>query len=974
MKKTIILFLLLFPGLLATAQIRGKVTDGEKNEPFAGVTVQVAGTQRGTFTDAAGMFSITARTGEMLLFSFIGYKPVEYNVTDEREINIVLFPDEMVLDEVIVVGYGVQKRSDVTGSVASVSPETLESRPSANLLQSLQGSVAGLSISITGSNAEGSATTTRIRGNRSITASNAPLVILDGVPYSGNWAEINPNDIASMEILKDASSSAIYGARGANGVILIQTKKGKDGEKVQLSYDASVTSSTAINIPKMMDGPTFGAMKLDAGLVHSFTEAEMYAQNATTDWVDLALRNGFNQQHNLSLRGSGNKSRYFISGNYTMNKGIAKNDDFNRITLRINFDQTVNKYVTIGTSTQYGFYNRSGNAADFDDAFTMNPLGRAYTESGELRLSTWEDASYARNPLSSLNDINVNHKNVLVSNNYIDINLPVKGLTYKLNTGYTYQTQAEQNYQGRNTYEGLQNNGVLSISNNYQIDWLAENILSYNRLFGKHNIFLTGLYSAQGYKKESNGINATGFPSDVMTYYQPDKASFMNPRASQDKSNHISQMARANYSFDSRYLFTATVRRDGFSAFGADRKYGVFPSIALGWNINNEQFFKSSGAGKVVNNLKLRLSWGKNGNEAISPYSSLPNLRSLDYLSSDHTPLFGFYPSRLASALLGWETTTSNNLGLDFGILNDRINGSFDLYFTKTYDLLLSRSIPPINGASEILENIGQTKGSGIDLQISSINIDRGKFRWITNLSFIHNRSVLVDVGLYDENGNPIDDLASEWFIGHEVSVNYDYLFGGIWQEGESTEVDEAPGFIKYIDVNKDGDITPEEDKQIIGRRVPLFTAGLNNTFIYGNLSLSVFINGQVGETRPNYLWSPATLSYRENQLDKVFWTPENKLQTYPANKPDGSVNVRRMNFYEKTDFLRVQDITLAYSFNRDLIAKAGLSRLEAYASVRNLLTLTSWSGLDPEFVSRGSVQRAIPQTRQLTFGIRTSF
>lgn len=974
MKKTIVLLFLLFFGLLVNAQIRGKVTDGDRNEPFAGVTVQVKGTQRGTFTDASGIFSINADQGEALSFSFIGYKPAERIITGNGDINIILYPDEKQLDEVVVVGYGVQKKSDVTGSVASISTETLESRPNANLIQSLQGSVAGLSISITGSNAEGSATTTRIRGSRSITASNAPLVILDGVPYSGNWSEINPNDIQSMEILKDASSSAIYGARGANGVILIQTKKGKDGDKVLVSYDASITSSTAINIPKMMDGPTFGAYKLEAGLVQSFTEAEMYGQNATTDWVDLALRTGFDQQHNLSLRGSGNNSRYFISGNYTSNKGIAKNDDFSRIMLRINFDQTVNKFITIGTSTQYGFYDRSGNAANFDAAFTMNPLGRPFTESGEIRLSTWEDASYDRNPLSSLNDVNVNHKNVLVSNNYLDVNLPVEGLTYKLNTGYTYQTQAEQNYQGRNTYEGLQSNGALEISNNYQVDWLVENILSYSRLFGKHKIFLTGLYSAQGYKQESNGIKASGFPSDVMTFYQPGKASFMLPSASQDKSNHLSQMARANYSYDSRYLVTATVRRDGFSAFGADRKYGLFPSLAFGWNITNESFVKDSQFKEVVNNLKFRVSWGKNGNEAISPYASLPNLRSLDYLSSDHSTLFGFYPSRLASALLGWETTTSTNIGFDFGILNDRISGSLDYYLTKTFDLLLSRSIPPINGASEILENIGQTKGSGIDFQISSVNMDRNNFRWSTTLSFIHNRTELVDVGLYGTNGEPIDDLASEWFIGHEVNVNYDYLFGGIWQEGESTEPDKIAGFIKYIDVNDDGDITPGEDKQIIGKRTPSFTAGLSNTFTYANVSLSIFINGSVGETRPNYLLTPATLSYRQNQLEKVFWTPEDPINTYPANIPDGSVNLRRMYFYEKTDFLRVQDVSLSYTFERKLIEKAGFSRLEAYISVRNLFTLTNWSGLDPEFTSSGSVQRAIPQTRQLTFGIRTSF
>jgi len=979
MKKCLVLFFIAISTLaftnhsIAQRMITGFITD-QGGDPLVGANVYNNNTSKGTVTGMNGDFSIEGARGDLLIISYLGMKELEITVTNEL-MTIALEDEAAALEELVVVGYGVQKRRDVTGAVASVNEKVFENRPAPNVLQSLQGTVAGLNINMLGTNAEGSEFQTRVRGTNSITASNNPLIVLDGVPFNGSLSEINPNDVQSMEILKDASSAAIYGSRGANGVILITTKKGKKGEKVTISYDANIATLRAINIPRMMDGPTFYERKLEAGGDFTLTENDMYAEGGSTDWLDLILRDGVNQSHNLSLRGASENTRYFISGSYAKNRGIAINDQFTRSIIRINFEQDFGKFITIGTNTQFGHFDRSGKEANFDDAFLMNPLGRPYTDDGELRLLVWEDPIYGRNPLSPINEINVDTKNSLFTNNYINIQLPIDGLSYRLNTGYNYETFNFQNYWGRNTFEGARDNGRLNLNNRFDIDWLVENIISYNKTIGKHTLFLTGLYSAQSTRSERTAIVATDFPNDVLTFYQPNKGSFLSATASQMKVNNLSQMGRINYSYDSRYLFTATLRRDGYSAFGEGRKYGVFPSLAVGWNLAEETFFQTSGIGGLFNNLKLRLSWGQNGNQAISAYSTLPVLRGYDYLADDYSPLFGFFPSRLGSPGLGWETTTSTNLGLDFGIKGDRITGSLEYFRSNTFDLLLERSIPAINGTSSIIENIGETKGYGVELQVSSFNMRKKSFSWSTDFNFVHGWNEIVNVGLFDDSGRPIDDIASGWFIGQPISVNFDYIFDGIYQVGEvppDAPFNSQPGYVRYADVNGDGFITPD-DRTIIGSRIPLFTAGIGNTFSFGNFSVFFFLNSAYGITRPNFLLSSHSLSYRQNQLDREFWSPENPINTFHANDPNGTSNPLRVRFYERTDFIRLQDLSFSYRFPKQITNRIRLARLEIYANARNLITLTNWSGLDPEFVTIGSRQRAIPQTRQFLIGIRTT-
>lgn len=973
--KYLFFVLFLVTSLNGFCQVTGTVKDGSSGEPLPGVSIVVKGTTNGTITDFNGNYSLKVSEGDMLVFSFIGYVTQEVTVGEAKVINISLKENLEEIDEVVVVGYGVQKKSDVTGSVVSFNTDKIEDRPQVNILQSLQGNMAGLRISVDGSAAEGSQTNMMIRGQNSITASNTPLIILDGVPYSGRLSELNPDDIQSIEVLKDASSSAIYGARGANGVILITTKMGKKG-KLQISYDGYHSFDFVGFIPDMMDGETFAMRKQEYGETFTTIEQESIDMGRSTNWIDVATHTGEKQQHNLSFRGGSDKTKYFVSADYNDAKGVAINDKFKRITVRVNLEQTLSSWIKLGTNTMLGRYDRSGYRASFSRAFTMNPLGIPYNEDGSIALLAWEDPFFAENPLNPLNAKSEEVTRRINMNNYLQFDFPfLKGLSYKLNTGYEYRNLLSQRYDGRDTYDGYLNNGVLNINNEYEENWLIENIVSYNKTFGKHSIFLTGLYSAQQEQDKYNTISGTNFPNDVMSYYQPNKASSLESYAGLTQTNHLSQMFRANYSYDSRYLLTATVRRDGYSAFGADKKFGIFPSMAFGWNIMNEEFAKSISFMKNVDVLKLRLSYGKNGNEAISAYSTLPSLASKDYLTADLTPAFGFYPNKLGNPSLGWESTESVNAGLDFTFFGNRIRGLVDFYWSNTSDLLLDKTISSVNGVDNIRKNIGETKNHGIEFQFSSVNIDRSDFRWTTDFNISAYRTEIMNVGLTDDNGEYIDDIASEWFIGQPISVNYDYVYDGVWQLDDdianSAQPDAQPGDIKYKDVSEDGKIDPE-DKRIIGSRIPDFIAGMTNSFRYKNFKFSFFLNSVYGVTMPNRLFVTGVNSYRQNSYNKNFWSVDNPTNDYPQNT-DRDVNPMDMNFYEDASFLRLQDVTLSYSLSKKACEKLTIGKAEIYVNLKNMATWTKWSGLDPEF-SDWDNQYAAPQVRSVLMGLRIDF
>lgn len=951
------------------AVIRGTVSD-ESGNPLIGVNIQVKGTTRGTTTDFDGGYNIDADLQDTLVFTYIGYKSVEVPVRGRTEINITLLEDVAELEELVVVGYGTMKKSDLTGSVTSVQAGDIEDQgPKTNIFETLQGLTPGLDISFSSNSAAQESVGLMIRGQNSIAASNTPLIVLDGVPYNGDLNQINQNDIQSVEVLKDASSIAIYGARGSNGVILITTKKGKQG-KPKISYSGSWGMKEIYNLPPLMNGQQhwgFAVERYSEEVVASYpTRLENYQKGNSTDWVGLVTRTGKNMKHNLKLDGGGENFTYFLSGTYNDVKGIAVGDDFEQYILRSNLSFDVTNWLSIGTNTQYSNQDLSGLNANFNQAFYLIPLINAYDDEGMIDLYPWPEEPLFQNPLSNLNVKDEHFKRSLFSNTYLSVDFPfLSGLSYKLNTGYTFSGVEIGRFWGNNTVVGLENQGQAYTENTTMRDRLVENIVTYRKNWGIHALDFTALYSIQNFQNEGRYLTSKNFPTPVLTWYQNDVAGVLNPSSSYVEQKYLSQMGRINYNYNSKYLMTVTVRRDGYSGFGENNKFGVFPSIAAGWNINKEPFMSDY---NNIDQLKLRVSYGRNGNQAINPYQTMANLNQSSYLTGpagiETAP--GYYPGSLSSPSLGWETSKSLNIGLDFGFMNGRFTGALDYYNTNTYDLLLNRSISPVHGINSIIQNIGQTENNGIEFLFSSVNIQKNGFRWETNFNFAHSKNEIVD--LY---GNQKDDVANGWFIGRSINVNFGYVYDGVWQRNDenSAQPDAIPGDIKVKDVNQDGEIDPD-DRDFLGQTNPKFTIGLTNSLLYKNFMFSFILYTEQGVTRVNPLWDTDKVwsDVRRNSIVLNYWSEENPTNEYPANR-DGT-NPNEVRFYQDASFIRLRDVTLSYSFKGTTLEKIGLNETRLFFNIRNALTFTDWYGLDPEL----SNQRGIPLDRSYSVGLNVSF
>ena len=981
MKTLIIYFLLILPfgqTVFSQTAITGTVLDAE-GSPLPGVSILIKGTNTGTSTDFDGNYSLNAKQGDVLVFTYIGFVTQEIPVKEQRQINVVLQEDIAQLNEVVVVGYGTQKKSDITGSVASFDTERLEKLPQTNIEQALQGTLPGVSISVNSNTASGGSNSINIRGRRSISGGSEPLIVLDGIIFSGSLTEINMNDIKSLEVLKDASSSAIYGARGANGVILITTKKGKKG-KVRMNLNTFYGTEVPYDLPDMMDAETFYKRKVERFGEDELTdtEREVWESGQFVDWVDLILRNGSRAEHNISLSGGGEKVNYFVSGNFQEIEGVAINDKFSKSNFRINLEVQPTDWLKIGTNTLLGFSDADGLSGDFEEAFLINPLTRAFNDDGSLTEFPWPEDTFFRNALESTRYYNQNDANSIVTNNYIDIKLPIDGLSYRFNSGFTKRDVLRQTYRGVDTRRGREVGGYANQVNNTSEDWLIENIINYEKSFGDHNLFLTGLYSAQQEQFESLSLTGEGFPNDVRGVYQFNNADVVtvaspdysgsDRRLNFEKSNHVSQMLRLNYNYKSKYLLTLTGRRDGYSAFGNDTKYGTFPSMALGWNIDKENFLKDN---IILNGLKLRFTYGENGNEAISAFRSLAQLSSRNYTDGNGGTLFGFFPNSLANTDLGWETSTSYNYGIDFKLFKSRIEGSVDYFTSVTDGLLLSKSIPSINGATSIIQNVGETKGSGLEVSLNSRNVVSNNFSWNTQVAFASISNEIVNVGLTDDEGNFIDDVGSRWFLGEEVSVNFGYVYDGVWQLDEVDGVNlsdyavQQAGDVKYKDLNGDEKID-EEDRTVIGSRQPDFTLGLTNTFTYKNFSLNVFFHWVEGVTKRNTLITTNDFNLRRRTYNVNYWSPDNPTNDFPENA-DRSTNPLGVAWYEDASFIRLKDVTLNYAFPQQVLDKLSLSRFELFFNAKNLVTITDWNGIDPE----ANDQTDRPFSRTYLLGLR---
>ena len=972
-RKSLFLLFLCVLGISGIAQSRkitGKIVSSD-GSVLSGATITVKGQQKTQLSNEAGAFTIDAPSGTntILVVSYIGYVNTEVAITGQTDYTIVLQKEDNSLTDVVVVGYGTQKKRDVTGAVASLPKERLTQLPNTNIAQALQGAVPGIQINTNGGGAEGNDVSIVIRGRKSISAANGPLIVWDGIPYDGGISELNPNDVESIEILKDASAAAIYGARGSNGVIIVTSKQGKKG-KLNITYDGFYGTQTITNKPALLTGAEFYDFKknrLNAPNVISPAEQAVYDAGKFVDWYSLATQTGTRSQHSISVAGGSDKVSFYLGGTFLDVNGVAINDRFKRYSLRPNLDIKVTPWLTIASSTQFSLQNRDGLPVEFQDtrntgggANFFNPLTTPYNADGSIAIYAYADYPPARNPLSSLLVKNSDNSYRIFTTNSVRIDLPfVKGLSYKLNTGIEYENTVRKTYSGRNVAAGFEANGLASNYTALTKNYTVENILNYSREFGKHSINATALYSSQSNEFDRDQLDGQGFPNDVLTNYQMASATLLTPSAVYFKQNLLSQMGRVNYGYDGKYLLTLTARRDGFSGFGATKKYGVFPSAAVAWNMHKESFFRNI---SFVNNLKLRVSYGLNGNQAVSSYSSLAKLASFPYVTGS-TVLPGYVPSSLANEQLGWESTKTFSVGLDFGFLKNRIQGSLDYYSSNTSDLLLNRAIPSVQGFTRILQNLGKTANSGLELGLTTINIQMKDFTWSTNLNLSSNINKIVD--LY---GDGKDDVANSWFIGQPINVIYGLQNAGVFKSQK--EVDESvqktakPGWVRVNNVNGDTLINAN-DRTIIGREDPNFIWGMTNTFKYKRFSLMIFVHGVSGVTRRNPFEDDNVFTdTRRNTTRKDWWSATNPNGNHFAN--DANANPFGVNFYENASFMRLKDVSLSYEVPTDALKKLKINSCKVYVSGRNLATITKFTALDPELTN----QYGLPLQKEIVFGL----
>ncbi len=978
--------------MLREVEVSGKVTD-ENGEGLPGASVVEKGTAIGTTTGLDGNFKLSVQENSVLVVSFVGYKTVELNLAGRSVIDIQMELDAEQLEEVVVIGYGTVKKSDVTGSVISIDEERIDRLSSAgNILGTIQGAIPGLNVITTQSSAEQNSTI-EVRGVKSITASNEPLIVLDGVPFFGNLSELPITDISSIEVLKDASSAAVYGSRGANGVIIITTKKGETG-KTNVQVNSKFGIIDLSQKPKLFTGPEFYAKKYEyynrtQGLsdpTDIFTQSELdnYNNGTHTDWIDIVTRVGKQQEHTISLSGRDHKQSFYVSANLLKTEGIAINDDFSRHSFRFNYDNTLSSWLKFATNTSMIYLDRDGIPANFQDAYYMNPLTIPYNEDGTIKRFPWPERLEFASPLDGLVADNTQKEYKLFSNNYLDADIPfVSGLNYKLNTGVTFRFRNDETYYDRETKRGFENGGYSDVNNDYSTRYLVEHILSYRREIGVHSIYLTGLYSFQKDQFKRRGGVAIGFTSDIMTTWQESGAALSIPSSDFNSSSLISQMFRANYSFNQRYSLAATIRRDGFSGFGADTKYGIFPSMGIAWNIGEEDFLKGE---DWVDNLKIRASYGKNGNQGIGAYSTLSRLREYNYLGgptgTETAP--GYLPSALANPNLGWETTQTIDWGVDFGLFNGKLVGSFSMYKSKVTDLLLNRKISTTLGipGSSIRQNIGETENTGYELDLSSDIVSSDAFSYSLNFNISSFKNKIVD--LY---GNGQDDVLNQWFIGKPINVIYGYVHNGIWQEGDEAEIaesplpDKIPGATKVLDANGDGKIDPD-DRRVQGSVYPDFRTGLNSFFRYKDFSLNLMFYAVVGVEKVNEAGLvDHTWEYRRNNgAYWDYWTEDNPSNYYYGNFLANNAGYPVL-FLQDASYLRLRDVKLSYDFTSLLSRLTGVQQCSVFLNINNVFTITSWEGMDPELTGAseafGSSQWdvvPVPPQRTFLMGLNLKF
>lgn len=935
-------------------KVSGTVISGADNYPIIGANILVKGTTIGTITDVDGNFSFEVPQGSTLVISYIGYQAQEIKVSGNAPIKVVLSEDSEKLDEVVVIGYGSQKKSDMTGGIVAVGNEKLQMVTTNNLMDKLAGQVPGLNITMEKASPSEDQVL-RVRGENSLTADNSPLIVLDGIPYSGSLGDIDPDNIENLSVLKDASSAAIYGSRGANGVILIQTKKGKKGTAT-VSYKGQVGFSQPERRINVMKGPEYvkflqdqwaymnynGVIKNPEDILN-VSEIENWKNGIETDWQDQIFRNALTNSHQISVSGGTEKTTYMASISRLNQEGVVKDTGMKRTNISLNVTQQLGNWLTIGMATQAALKEYGGVQAGISDALCQSPYGQPYNSDGSLNFYPMDQTLHP-NPLADLDATSdKTSRNIFVST-YADVKLPIKGLSFRTNFGYNYRNKFEASYYGRNTLTGKAKNGSAAIKNQHDWDYTWENVLKYELQLGKHKFDATGLFSMQQTSQEISEQKGTSFVNDDSEYHNMAGAEENKTVTSElTETAMLSYMLRLNYNYANKYLFTATGRSDGYSAFGENNKYAFFPSLAAAWNLSSEEFMENTNS--WLDMLKVRVSWGSNGNQAIKAYQTLDRLKLTNYIWGDKgTTVNGVILSynSIGNPNLKWETTRTVNAGVDFSFFNSRLSGSIDFYVSNTSDLLMSRTVPIMNGYNSIMDNVGETRNTGVELALNSVNVESKDFRWSSSFNFALNRDKIIEL-----RGDGKDDITNKWFIGEPVKVYYDYKVVGTWQEGDNflnadgKEIQKGakPGHAKLEDVDGDGTITAK-DKQIIGSKLPSFTMSLGNTFAYKNFTFSFLLNGVFGAWKQMNDYNFDRWSSKYNYISGMdYWTPENPTN---AMTSPGYVPYDKHEFYKKMNYVRIKNISLGYNLPKSILNPIGVSSLNVNVSVNNLYTFSN--------------------------------
>ncbi len=997
--------------------ITGVIVD-ELDEPVIGANVVEKGTTNGTTSDIDGNFSLTVSDNAVLQVSYVGYISQDIVVKGQTSMRVVLTEDTRTLDEVVIIGYGTTTRQNFTGSVSTVNVENSPAAlsPTSNLMNLLRGTVAGITVNSSGE--AGASLAMQVRGQRSINGTSDPLFVVDGVIFSGTLDDLDVNSIESISVLKDASTLAAYGTRAANGVVMITSKKGKQGKPV-INLNTSLAMTSPNFRPDMRDGKGYiELMNRRSGLAGDADPSWMgdleranYEKGETTDWFDYITRTGLIQNYSLSFSGATENMNYYMSGGHWNQKGNYYGDNFQRNTFSARISTNINQYIEIGANVNLAYNNSDGIRPSFGAAITMTPWGEPELSNGNMRKFTNGTETTMVNPLwNTFNGVDrelVGSTQVL--GGFVNIKIPkVEGLTYKVTGSYTGRSSTTRQFTHETNFPEMslgEDGYTTEVFNSHLIDangaittnsiksWIMDNILNYTRVINNNHYFNATLVYTRDEQIRDNtrmtGSDFRGVGNTTLGFYgltnadvqkieligdnfSDSRIALGNNRFANSRIANIGYLGRLNYSYDNKYHLNLSVRRDGASVFGQDKKWGTFPSVGVAWTMTRESFMQNI---KPIDDLKLKVSWGKNGNQALSPYRTLTPVamgrggNQVYYFGNQVA--YGQQISALGNPMLGWEETTSLNYGFEIDILKQRLHMDLNIYNSDTREQIFNRVVPPMgSGLSRQDATMGQVNNKGIEISVNGMPVRNKDFMWNAGLIFTLNRNKLVD--LY---GDGQDDIANSLFIGKSLGAIYGYVWDGIVQEGEENYVSNmvsTPGDAQYADLNGDGELRDADDRKILGYNKENFRLSMTNTFSYKNFDLYIMLNGTFGGN--GYGMATNNLAYLTqhnyfyyNSLDFPFWTPENKSEKYPK----WSYQDNRFTALQSYSFVRLQDVNLSYTLPNTVLNKWGISGLKLYLSGTNLFFYAPhWVGSDPEIRNYAAAQ--LPRT--FTLGLNLKF